>query len=526
MALPAAVMMLPKIEASPVLALALLALPLLSFALLLLLRWALRTGKELPIQKGYTVRRWYCPGKSLSDEQLLSLQLHMKDVCLSAIGTVLAYPAFTARTAAEIRAEMHNKIIMLIRHCKSGKVVCFNMAFISSVPHVHLGLVVVADGHQGRGLQKYCLLNVGAVHLDWLTNRFHVSDLGFSSSGWRLFSKFVNQSYPNLQYDVSQRGFHRRVAEAMMGEHRKDCGVSSQAVFDSLTFVCRGANDKNGGGADALVPFARTRISRTNIAQQLLEARCTQASDEQLLVGESNLLTGARRAFIPVETVTRLCAWTQILACMALNVAAPDRTWYFRLAVRRLGFKLRVSEGVDPCKVQPCVWVCNHLSFADLLVIKSVCPKFAVVAKRDMLEELPAGWKKEGFRKSFTKLKVLWYDRYGKDDTIRERIAQMLAAGYPVLVFAEGTTQRSGRPMRMYSGAVEIAKAAGVPIMPVCIRYNLPIGLAKIDNPLANAVQIMSVGGKRVSIRFMAPRTVTDIDEVRTAITEAYNDMA
>ena len=55
-----------------------------------------------------------------------------------------------------------------------------------------------------------------------------------------------------------------------------------------------------------------------------------QASDELLLVGESNLLVGARRAFVPLETASRMCSWAQILACMALNVVAPDRTWYFR----------------------------------------------------------------------------------------------------------------------------------------------------------------------------------------------------
>jgi hypothetical protein len=89
---------------------------LLSLAAVLTLRWALRTGKSLPIPiKGYTVRRWYCPGKSLSDEELLSLQLHMKDVCLNSVGCILAYPAFTARTAAELRREMQNKIIMLVR---------------------------------------------------------------------------------------------------------------------------------------------------------------------------------------------------------------------------------------------------------------------------------------------------------------------------------------------------------------------------------------------------------------------------
>jgi hypothetical protein len=107
----------------------------------------------------------------------------MKNVCVSAIGSLLPYPVFEANSPAQLRYEMENKIIMLVTHIKTGKVVCFNMAFVSRSenPHVHLGLVMVADGHQGRGLQKLCLLNVGATHLDWLTLRFHVSDIGYSS---------------------------------------------------------------------------------------------------------------------------------------------------------------------------------------------------------------------------------------------------------------------------------------------------------------------------------------------------------
>jgi hypothetical protein len=51
---------------------------------------------------------------------------------------------------------------------------------------------------------------------------------------------------------------------------------------------------------------------------------------------------------------------------------------------------------------------------------------------------------REGFKASFNRLRVLWYDRHGKDDTIRQRVAATLASGCSVLVFAEGTTQRSG----------------------------------------------------------------------------------
>jgi hypothetical protein len=76
---------------------------------------------------------------------------------------------------------------------------------------------------------------------------------------------------------------------------------------------------------------------------------------------------------------------------MALNIAFPDRRCYYTNAVRALGFAVRRTDsGPHPGSLPPCVWVCNHFSFLDLLVLKAVCPKFAVVAKRDMVEELPA----------------------------------------------------------------------------------------------------------------------------------------
>jgi 1-acyl-sn-glycerol-3-phosphate acyltransferase len=57
---------------------------------------------------------------------------------------------------------------------------------------------------------------------------------------------------------------------------------------------------------------------------------------------------------------------------------------------------------------------------------------------------LQQGWMREGFKATFNRLRVLWYDRHGKDDTIRQRVAATLASGCSVLVFAEGTTQRCG----------------------------------------------------------------------------------
>jgi hypothetical protein len=47
--------------------------------------------------------------------------------------------------------------------------------------------------------------------------------------------------------------------------------------------------------------------------------------------------------------------------------------------------------------------------------------------------------------------------------------------------------------MKMYNGAVEIAQGAGVGVLPVTLRYNLPVGLDKMDCPLSNAIQVLLV---------------------------------
>eukprot|EP00953_Heterococcus_sp_UTEX-ZZ885_P000607 854-Heterococcus_DN1.PRE.1 len=79
--------------------------------------------------------------------------------------------------------------------------------------------------------------------------------------------------------------------------------------------------------------------------------------------------------------------------------------------------------------------------------------------------------------------------------------------------------------MKMYNGAVEIAQGAGVGVLPVTLRYNMPVGLDKMDCPLSNAIQVMNVSGKRVSVNFGAVMQPASIEEVRAEITKAYTSM-
>jgi 1-acyl-sn-glycerol-3-phosphate acyltransferase len=150
------------------------------------------------------------------------------------------------------------------------------------------------------------------------------------------------------------------------------------------------------------------------------------------------------------------------------------------------------------------------------------------VVKSDLMDEAPAGWKREGLRFAFSKVRLIFFKRGGEDGAVRATIKKVLLQDKrPVLIFSEGTSQRGGPPMAMYPGAVEIARECGVPIQPICLRYNMPIGLDKKDDAMQNAFQVIRLAGKKLGVHVLPlmDSASSTIEDVRARITEAWSAM-
>jgi 1-acyl-sn-glycerol-3-phosphate acyltransferase len=212
-----------------------------------------------------------------------------------------------------------------------------------------------------------------------------------------------------------------------------------------------------------------------------------------------------------------------ITAAIAGHCVWPNRRCLYHAAVRLLGFETLLRGDIPS---EPAIWICNHFSHVDLLVLKAIEPELAVVVKKDLLDEVPAGVTRAFFRRAWTALPALWYDRNGKDTQIRDSLAAELRAGRSVLIFAEGTTQRDGPPMAMRGGSLEVARACGVPVQPVCLRYAPAIGLAKHDDGMRSTLAMMRAEDKKVGVRLLprmdAPETIAP---VHSALTEAYHEL-
>jgi len=151
---------------------------------------------------------------------------------------------------------------------------------------------------------------------------------------------------------------------------------------------------------------------------------------------------------------------------------------YYRVLCWLLRIRVRING--DPVRNRPVLFVSNHVSWVDIVVIGSIAP-VAFVAKREV-----AGWPVVGFTAKMQR--TVFVDRTRRNQTGEAvtEIVQRLAGGTSVVLFAEGTSSDGNRVLPFRSallGAVEEAaglEGNGIPIQPMSICYTgqqgIPMG--------------------------------------------------
>lgn len=157
---------------------------------------------------------------------------------------------------------------------------------------------------------------------------------------------------------------------------------------------------------------------------------------------------------------------------------------YYRLLCRILGISVRVDG--RPVRDRAVLFVSNHVSWADILVIGSIMP-VAFVSKAEV-----GNWPLVGITARLQK--TVFVDRSRRQQT-GDAIADMvkrLHDGIPVMLFAEGTSSDGNRVLPFRSaliGAVREAGARterGITVQPMAISYTRVNGIAmgRMHRPL------------------------------------------
>jgi acyl carrier protein len=137
-----------------------------------------------------------------------------------------------------------------------------------------------------------------------------------------------------------------------------------------------------------------------------------------------------------------------------------------RLAVKGCGISLTVLGCDHIPRERPCVYVSNHASYLDGLVLTAALPPtFTFGAKREL-----AGNPLLGF--VLKRIGTQFIDRFAIRSSLgdAQRLLKLACAGESLLFFPEGTLSREPGLRPFHSGAFMVAAEAQLPVVPVVLR--------------------------------------------------------
>jgi 1-acyl-sn-glycerol-3-phosphate acyltransferase len=209
-----------------------------------------------------------------------------------------------------------------------------------------------------------------------------------------------------------------------------------------------------------------------------------------------------------------LLAAAVVAVVLPLGGRIPDRLvgWWCRRLVRATGVRVRVTgEAVPPGGV---LLVAHHVSWLDV-------PLLAAVRPARMLAKAEIGrWPLAGRLAARGGALFVDRDRLRELPSTVEAMAGVLAAGGAVAVFPEGTTWcgRARGPFRR--AAFQAALDAGVPVLPVRLRYRradgspaTEVAFVGDDTLLASFARVVTARGVTAEVEvgpFVTPTVHAD----------------
>ncbi len=174
------------------------------------------------------------------------------------------------------------------------------------------------------------------------------------------------------------------------------------------------------------------------------------------------------------------------------------------------GFARISVAGAEHIPAGPVLYVCNHLSNVDGLILNKVLHRNRPV--------FVAGVKLQGTpmtRVTADLLDTITVTPNSPDIDAIKRAIEQLKNGRSVLIFPEGGRSRPGTLLRGKAGAVVVARRAGLPIVPVAL-----MGTEKLL-----PIQDRDMGSERprharVTVRIGRPFTLADLTVPRDAADE------
>lgn len=173
-----------------------------------------------------------------------------------------------------------------------------------------------------------------------------------------------------------------------------------------------------------------------------------------------------------------------------------------------------VKSDLPIAEIPTCVFMVNHISFSDPLVLCGAVPECKAVGMASLWDIPVVGevFKNNGDMAVFFEKKEdgKWGTKPGSKDKLIQDAANYLADGVPVVVFPEGTISPTGVLMPFKVGFFKLAMETGVPIVPIGMWGNQDAW--PMDKPKGDGSSVPSpwLGAADIQMHIGSPISTTD----------------
>ena len=230
-----------------------------------------------------------------------------------------------------------------------------------------------------------------------------------------------------------------------------------------------------------------------------------------------------------------LCLMPLQLFAVALKLPLQQKLplWYHRRCCRVLGFEVKVAG--QRSQAHPVLFIANHVSYFDIEVLGALIPG-SFIAKAEVASWPFFNWLAKLQRTVFVARRA---SRTAKE---RDAIAQRLATGDNLILFAEGTSGDGNRVLPFKSALLAAAgyRVGGRPVtvQPVSITYTdldgMPLGRFLRpcfawygDMPLLSHLwRAIGLGRATVLVEFHAPVLLDDFASRKALSDHCFQQVA
>ena len=136
----------------------------------------------------------------------------------------------------------------------------------------------------------------------------------------------------------------------------------------------------------------------------------------------------------------------------------------FRVILKITGSTIDV-DGIENIPDRPCLYVCNHQSYFDVITMGTVIPGGVGFVSKDSISKVP------GLGTWMDLIHCLSINRDDPKEGIRALLkgVDYINEGFPLFIFPEGTRSTDGTLGEFKGGSIKIAQKSKCPIVPMAI---------------------------------------------------------